>query len=55
MSGPGADLHSGIFGGAVFEPMTALVALLGKLVTQEGRILIPGVYDGIQAADAEEL
>ncbi|GJE98696.1 CNDP dipeptidase [Phanerochaete sordida] len=55
ISGPGADLHSGIFGGAVFEPMNALVALLGKLVTQDGRILIPGVYDGISAADADEL
>ena len=55
ISGPGADLHSGIFGGTVYEPMTALIALMGKLVTQEGRILIPGVYDGIQAADADEL
>lgn len=35
--------------------MTALVALLGKLVTQEGHILIPGVYDGIKPADADEL
>jgi len=55
VSGPGADLHSGIFGGAVYEPMTALIALLGKLVTQDGRILIPGVYDGIKAADTDEL
>jgi Cys-Gly metallodipeptidase DUG1 len=55
ISGPGADLHSGVFGGSVFEPMTALVALLGKLVTQDGKILIPGVYDGIKPVDAEEL
>ena len=55
ISGPGADLHSGIFGGTVYEPMTALIALMGKLVTQEGRILIPGVYDGIQTAAADEL
>ena len=55
VSGPGADLHSGIFGGAVYEPMTALVALLSKLVTQDGRILVPGVYDGIATADADEL
>ena len=55
VSGPGADLHSGIFGGSVFEPMTALVALLSKLVSQDGHILIPGVYDGIHAADDEEL
>ena len=55
ISGPGADLHSGIFGGTVYEPMTALIALMGKLVTQEGRILIPGVYDGIQTSAADEL
>lgn len=55
VSGPGADLHSGIFGGAVYEPMTALIALLGKLVTQDGRILIPGVYEGVSAADDDEL
>ncbi|KAJ3530508.1 hypothetical protein NM688_g7699 [Phlebia brevispora] len=55
VSGPGADLHSGAFGGAVYEPMTALIALLGQLVTQDGRILIPGVYDGINAASDEEL
>ncbi|KAI0088318.1 hypothetical protein BDY19DRAFT_950304 [Irpex rosettiformis] len=55
VSGPGADLHSGSFGGSVHEPMTALIALLGKLVTQDGRILIPGVYDGISTADESEL
>ena len=55
VSGPGADLHSGIFGGAVYEPMNALVALLSKLVTQDGQILIPGVYDGINVAAADEL
>ena len=55
VSGPGADLHSGIFGGSVFEPITALTAVLSKLVTQDGHILIPGVYDGISAADADEL
>ncbi|KAF7799503.1 hypothetical protein EIP86_010738 [Pleurotus ostreatoroseus] len=55
ISGPGADLHSGIFGGAVYEPMTALIALMGKLVSQDGQILIPGVYDGIKPASSDEL
>lgn len=55
ISGPGADLHSGIYGGAVYEPMTALIVLMSKLVTPDGRILIPGVYDGVQAADNNEL
>lgn len=55
ISGPGSDLHSGIYGGAVFEPMTALITLMSKLVAIDGHILIPGVYDGVSAADADEL
>ncbi|CAL1717401.1 unnamed protein product [Somion occarium] len=54
VSGPGSDLHSGM-GGAVYEPMTTLISLMGKLVSVEGRILIPGVYDGISVADSSEL
>lgn len=42
-------------GGAVYEPMTTLISLMGKLVSVEGRILIPGVYDGISVADSSEL
>jgi Cys-Gly metallodipeptidase DUG1 len=53
--GPGADLHSGIFGGSVYEPMTALIALMSKLVSQDGYILIPDVYEGIEPADEEEI
>ena len=45
MSGPTRDLHSGAFGRAVHEPMTDLILLLGKLVTPQGNILIPGVED----------
>ncbi|CAN3374912.1 hypothetical protein DIURU_002574 [Diutina rugosa] len=45
VEGPGADLHSGIFGGIIAEPMTDLVHLMGELVDNKGKILIPGVYD----------
>jgi Cys-Gly metallodipeptidase DUG1 len=34
--------------------MTDLIALLGKLVTSDGKILVPGVDDMISAADDEE-
>jgi len=54
VSGPTRDLHSGVFGRTVHEPMTDLVALLGKLVASDGRILVPGVDDMIDAADSEE-
>ncbi|KAI0081025.1 Zn-dependent exopeptidase [Panus rudis PR-1116 ss-1] len=54
VTGPGFDLHSGI-GGAVYEPLNVLVLLMSKLVTPEGRILIPGIYDGIPEVNEEEL
>lgn len=40
---PGVQLHSGMFGGCVYEPMTDLVILLSKLVDSQGNILIPGI------------
>lgn len=49
IKGPGKDLHSGVFGGTVHEPMTDLVHLMSKLVDTKGKILIPGVYDSVAA------
>lgn len=37
------DLHSGVFGGTVYEPMTDLFSLFSKLVKPDGTILIPGL------------
>ncbi|KAJ2515048.1 hypothetical protein GGI11_003738 [Coemansia sp. RSA 2049] len=55
VEGPGADLHSGVFGGTVHEPMVDLVLLLAKLVDSNGRILVPGIYDQVAPeTDAEE-
>ena len=45
VSGPGQDLHSGVFGGTAQEPMTDLVRVLGTLVDTDGRIKIPGIND----------
>lgn len=41
------DLHSGVFGGAVHEAMTDLIFLMGQLVDNTGRILIPGIYKDV--------
>ena len=43
VTGPKQDLHSGMFGRMVHEPMTDLIALMGTLVASNGTILIPGV------------
>jgi len=54
VSGPGRDLHSGVFGRTVHEPMTDLISLLGTLVSPKGDILIKGVDEMVEAADADE-
>jgi acetylornithine deacetylase/succinyl-diaminopimelate desuccinylase-like protein len=48
LRGPSRDLHSGIFGGTVDNPAMALCQLIAKLRDKDGRITIPGFYDGVQ-------
>lgn len=45
IEGPAADLHSGLFGGVVHEPMIDLSHIFSKLVTPKGEILIPGIQE----------
>ena len=46
--GPSRDLHSGIFGGGVMNPLSALARILDRLVDLEsGRVRIPGFYDDV--------
>lgn len=47
LKGPAYDLHSGQHGGAVRNPIQALVELLSTLHTPEGRINIPGYYEDV--------
>ncbi len=54
INGPGADLHSGIFGGVIHEPMTDLVNLLSKLVDANGKILIPGIDEMVAPVTDKE-
>lgn len=42
------DLHSGTFGGALYEAMADLVYLLDSLVNEEGAIIIPGINECVQ-------
>ena len=52
--GPSSDLHSGIYGGAVMNPATALARLIATLHDGEGRVAVPGFYDGIPALEKWE-
>ena len=47
VTGPNRDLHSGIYGGAVMNPINALCSMIASLHDADGRITIPGFYDGI--------
>jgi acetylornithine deacetylase/succinyl-diaminopimelate desuccinylase-like protein len=48
VTGPKMDLHSGIYGGAVANPITALAQLLATLHDREGRVAIAGFYDRVK-------
>ncbi len=48
LQGPNRDLHSGIYGGAVDNPGMVLCQLLAKLRRADGRIAVPGFYDGVE-------
>lgn len=47
VTGPKMDLHSGIFGGAVANPATALARLLATLHDADGHIAVAGFYDDV--------
>jgi acetylornithine deacetylase/succinyl-diaminopimelate desuccinylase-like protein len=53
--GARSDLHSGMYGGAAPNPFVALAQMLARLKDEDGRILIPGFYDGIVPPSPEEL
>lgn len=54
VTGPSHDLHSGLFGGAVKNPINALCEMIGKLHDADGRVTIPGFYDRVRPLSAEE-
>jgi acetylornithine deacetylase/succinyl-diaminopimelate desuccinylase-like protein len=47
VTGPKMDLHSGIFGGAVANPATALARMMGTLHDADGHIAVAGFYDDV--------
>jgi len=47
LHGPDLDLHSGVFGGAVPNPATAVARLVAALHDEQGRVQVPGFYDDV--------
>ena len=54
VTGPNRDLHSGLFGGAVANPITVLAKMIAQMVDEKGRITIPGFYDKVIEVSPEE-
>lgn len=54
VTGPNRDLHSGLYGGAVANPINTLCSMMAQLIDDDGRITIPGFYDGVYEFSAAE-
>lgn len=54
VTGPNRDLHSGVYGGAVANPITILAKMIASLHDENNHVTIPGFYDDVVEATAEE-
>jgi Acetylornithine deacetylase/Succinyl-diaminopimelate desuccinylase and related deacylases len=54
VTGPNRDLHSGVYGGAVANPITILAQMIASLHDQDNRITIPGFYDDVMELSSAE-
>lgn len=54
VTGPNRDLHSGLYGGAVANPINILCEMIAKMKDENNHIAIPGFYDNVIELSAEE-
>ena len=54
VKGPDRDLHSGLYGGAVANPINILTKMIASLQDENNKISIPGFYDKVRTLSAEE-
>ena len=54
ITGPNRDLHSGVYGGAVANPITVLAQMIASLHDENNHITIPHFYDDVQVLSDEE-
>ena len=55
LTGPGHDLHSGAYGGAVPNPANVLCEVLATLHDADGRVNTPGFYDDVEKLTAPKM
>jgi acetylornithine deacetylase/succinyl-diaminopimelate desuccinylase-like protein len=54
VTGPNRDLHSGIYGGAVANPVNVLCQMIASMHDENGHITIPGFYDQVESVSEAE-
>ena len=54
VTGPNRDLHSGVYGGAVANPINVLCEMIASLKDKNGKITIPHFYDKVEELSVEE-
>ncbi len=54
VDGPAQDTHSGYFGGIVRNPIEALATIVAALKDDDGRVPVPGFYDGVPELDESQ-
>ena len=54
VTGPNRDLHSGLYGGAVANPINILSKMIASLTDENNHITIPGFYDKVEELSEEE-
>ncbi len=54
VTGPNRDLHSGLYGGAVANPINILAKMIASLHDENNHITIPGFYDAVENLSGEE-
>ncbi|MDR2972143.1 MAG: dipeptidase [Bacteroidales bacterium] len=54
ITGPNRDLHSGLFGGAVANPINILCKMVASITDEKNRITIPNFYDDVLSVSKEE-
>ena len=54
VTGPNRDLHSGLYGGAVANPINILTKMIASLHNENNHITIPGFYDKVEELSKEE-